>query len=140
MRIINTRTELVPYNKTVHEHRAPTDESVALLREFEKKAEDMVYERFVVHDTPLTDIQVWLTGGFVHGHHLSRPEDKLIWNARFMLNGEIYTLSGNHDPRFPDSYHQLWKDIGYAIATKIANEIVQKAYKDFQENQAKAAK
>jgi len=37
-------TQLVPYAKTVHEHRAPTDQSVALLREMESKAKDNVIQ------------------------------------------------------------------------------------------------
>ena len=37
-----TRTEYV--TREVHEHRAPTDESVKLLREMEQKARDQVIE------------------------------------------------------------------------------------------------
>jgi hypothetical protein len=37
-RVIERSTSLVPYEKTVHEHRAPTDQSVALLREMENAA------------------------------------------------------------------------------------------------------
>lgn len=35
-------TRLVPYEKTVHEHRAPTDESIKLLREMEEKSRKQI--------------------------------------------------------------------------------------------------
>ena len=44
---------LVPYEKTVNEHRAPTDESVRLLREMEDKARAQVAQAFVTQNNEL---------------------------------------------------------------------------------------
>ena len=40
------RTEYVDRNVTVHEHRAPTDESVRLLKEMEEKAREKIFDSF----------------------------------------------------------------------------------------------
>jgi hypothetical protein len=48
------RTEHVPYEKTVNtninEHRAPTDKSVELLKEFQDKAKDTLVEHIYLDD------------------------------------------------------------------------------------------
>jgi len=41
----------VSHSTTVHEHRAPTDKSVELLKEFEEKAMAKIVETIVIRDT-----------------------------------------------------------------------------------------
>lgn len=44
--------------KTVHEHRAPTDDSVKLLREMEQSASDEIIKKFRVQDNVIKDAVV----------------------------------------------------------------------------------
>jgi hypothetical protein len=48
-----TRDQHHHHRTEVHEHRAPTDESVRLLREMEQKMRDRVLDSIHVADTPL---------------------------------------------------------------------------------------
>jgi neutral trehalase len=43
----------VTHNTTVHEHRAPTDQSVELLQEMQEKALKSVVDTIVLRDTPV---------------------------------------------------------------------------------------
>ena len=52
--------EYVPYEKdvTIHEHRAPTDESVRLLNEFEEKARKNIIHKISVNENNLNAVSI----------------------------------------------------------------------------------
>lgn len=100
---------------TKHEHRAPTDESVRLLREMEKKAREQVALAMVTDNT--------LSACAVHFGARGLSMDTVI---AFKLNGEEYVVR----PRGFDLVMrkaQCSGDIGEiakAIATAVADAIM----------------
>lgn len=78
-----TRTEYAPYEKTVTEHRAPTDKSVKLLREMEKAAEDKL-----ISITRLDNNELKATW-HVFDDHLSWGMKAV---CRFELNGKEHRI------------------------------------------------
>lgn len=46
-------TVYVPYEKTVHEHRAPTDDSIKLYKEIKEKAYDSILDSISINDNTL---------------------------------------------------------------------------------------
>lgn len=72
------------YNKTeVVEHRAPTDESVKILRAMEKEALDSVLGGFLVQGNTLETVSLTTSSrgtGF----------DASTWHYAFRLNGQLY--------------------------------------------------
>ena len=80
----HTRTEKtthVPYEKsvTVHEHRAPTDESVNILNEMEEKARQNIVRKIFVHDNIVNGVVL----EFFHQETSSR-----IMTFKFKVNGQ----------------------------------------------------
>jgi hypothetical protein len=63
-----------------HEHRAPTDESVRLLREMEAKADERMIERLVLNNT--------VKGTVIRRKSCSTFEDEVL--LVFELNGERF--------------------------------------------------
>lgn len=53
------RTEYVTRNVNVHEHRAPTDQSVALLKEMEKAASNKIIEAIRVTNSDFEAVIQW---------------------------------------------------------------------------------
>jgi PAB1-binding protein PBP1 len=92
-------TELVPYEKTVHEYRAPTDESVKLLNEFKEKATENILSSFKLKDNIME----------VNGFFIRR--DAVSWTidiyCRFKLNGKEFNLKESFDAQ------EFRKDIDY---------------------------
>ncbi len=79
---------LVPYEKTVHEHRAPTDESVKLLNEFQDKAIDNILKQFRINDNIIE------AEGFFIGYSVIH---KIILHCRFKVNGKEFHLKEEID-------------------------------------------
>ena len=73
---------LVPYEKTVHEHRAPTDVSVQLLNEFQEKAVENI-----LHAFKLKDNIIEADGFFIQ----TTPFDfNIEFHCKFKLNSNEY--------------------------------------------------
>lgn len=117
------RTYVVPgprsvsHHHTVTEKRAPTDESVRLLREMESAAEAQVLEAIRLTDN-----------GFECVVHAMRdgPTDDTVLRAIFSLNGKRLTADARGwDKRAPELVEMLID----AIAAKVATEIVRPAIK-----------
>lgn len=68
--------------REVHEHRAPTDESVKLLREMEAKAREQVIEAIHVGDTTFECV--------IHTHRTFEDEST-TYRAIYSLNGKKMT-------------------------------------------------
>ena len=102
----------VTVEKTVREQRAPTDESVRLLREMEKAAEDKVVSALRINDSLFDAV-------------LHRQQDFLNCQKMFMcvikLNGEKIVVRFNCDDGTPQE--DIVIGIRDAIAKEIANRI-----------------
>lgn len=81
-----TETRTVPYEKTitVNEHRAPTDKSVELLNDFQKRAEGNI-----IHSINCTDNIFEYNAFFIQAN---LPSDNLTFYAKFKLNGKEYVI------------------------------------------------
>lgn len=107
-----TRTEYV--TREIHEHRAPTDQSVALLAEMEAKARAAIIKAVHVGDATFDCV--------IHTARL--PEsDALLLKAIFSLNGRKLTVEVK-DWAEPETMIVKLRD---AMATQIANEILEPA-------------
>ncbi|MEM6737416.1 MAG: hypothetical protein AAF620_15250 [Bacteroidota bacterium] len=78
------RKEYVPYEKTVNINRAPTDESVALLNEFEEKALRNIVYKTKIEQNHLRAIAIYLQNQFVH--------DRIDFIVKFELNGKQFVV------------------------------------------------
>jgi hypothetical protein len=111
----HTTTEVT---KNIHEHRAPTDQSVALLREMEQAARDKIIASVHINDTSFD--------GTIHIQ--KRFEDDVFeFVAIFSLNGQ--RLTAKHVTRDIDrgDKHKAIRDLRDEIAKVIANTIIQPA-------------
>ena len=101
--------------RTVHEHRAPTDESVRLLREMEAKAKEQVIAAVHVGDTTFECVV----------HTMRYAEDgSTRFLAIFSLNGKKMTAEyREHDWRIGPPQEAIGK-LRDAMAAKIATEIL----------------
>jgi hypothetical protein len=112
--VIVRPTSYVPGHVTVTEKRAPTDESVRLLREMEDKAEQQVVEAVKVGDAVFECVV-----------HMIREPMSLdtICRAIFSLNGKQISV----DSRTSD-YNSKPEDVARAlveaVSRRIAEEIV----------------
>lgn len=116
-----SKTYVVPgrdthhYHKTdVHEHRAPTDKSVELLKEFEKAARDKVIESVKVGDTKFECVVHMMTDAMSQDH---------LAMAIFSLNGHKMKVT-SRQPDFNTTPEQRIEALHRAIADKIAAEIL----------------
>lgn len=71
-------TEYVPYEKTIHEHRAPTDESVRLLNEMQDKAMDNIMQKIILNDNMFKGVVYVVNSPMADGFQIY---------IRFTLNG-----------------------------------------------------
>lgn len=101
---------------TITEKRAPTDESVRLLKEFEEKAEAKVVAAISVGDTTFECV--------LHQQE-DMLSDKLLYRAIFSLNGkkmtadyEVERWRGDVQP------HEILSGIRDAVAKEIATHIL----------------
>jgi len=79
-----SRTEYVPYCKEVNvtEKRAPTDESVRLLNEFQEKAKTNIIENIIINEN--------IMKGIVLVYCESPSSPCIIIHGKFDLNGKTY--------------------------------------------------
>jgi len=83
--------ETVAYEKsvTVHEHKAPTDESVKLLNEMQEKAQRNILKTIKIEENYLKAVVVIFKNNFI--------EDRIDYGAKFILNGEEHIVEGYID-------------------------------------------
>lgn len=83
----STRTEYVPYEKTVTVNRAPTDKSVELLNEFQEKAQNNLIQTVNIDSNVINGIAMFFNHDILM--------DKLCYLVRYTLNGEEFTHKGD---------------------------------------------
>jgi hypothetical protein len=113
------RTSPVSTNVEITEHRAPTDESVRLLREMEKAAEDKVVHATSVRDTSISAI--------IHTH-----DDYMSASRKFKV---IYSFNGKKlttDYECGDwvNWDEWAQGLVDAVAKDIALHILEKPFKE----------
>lgn len=116
---VNTpsRTEYV--TREVHEHRAPTDASVALLKEMEQAARDKITESIAISGN-----------GFECVVHLmlDLASDAKIAKAVFKLNGKAMTAEAAVQMRDGDNPTLVAERLRDAVAKRIATEVIGVAF------------
>lgn len=117
-----TNTVLVPYERDTRNHtivnkieqRAPTDESIRLLREMEYAAEQRLISSVRVTDTTFECVV----------HEYTSPSDGYshTWRAIFSLNGKTHTAAYTAPPPYDA---KIWvPGLRDAIAKEIASQIL----------------
>ncbi len=114
--VLNTpsRTEYV--TREVHEHRAPTDESVKLLKEFETKAQEKVVEAIHVGDTTFECV--------IHTQK-NHMDGSTTMRAIFSLGGKKMTV--DFTAHEADKFKMV-EGLRTAVADKISCEILIPAF------------
>ncbi len=112
----NTRTEHVSRASTVHEHRAPTDASVALLKEMEAAAEKKLIESVYVGNAAFECV--------VHTE-MDMASDCMRMRAVFKLNGKQETAEHSYRAYSGDTGEvHAWRELRNKIAEVIATRMI----------------
>ena len=114
--VVNQRPPHTEYvTREIREHRAPTDDSVKLLREMEAKAQEQIVEAIHVGDTTFECVV----------HTIKMPmDDATKWMAIFSLNGKKITAEyQEYDWKIIDKRDVMLK-LRDAMAEKIATEVL----------------
>ena len=114
------RTEYVPYAKTVNitEKRAPTDESVELLKEFEEKALDKLLSAERIEFINLTGMVY-----FFQNHTMSDEIDYYF----------IFNLNGNEIRIKQKCYHREYERFKLALKGFPQGNIIEDMYKSLSQ-------
>lgn len=128
--IIIERNQFVDRHISITENRAPTDESVKLLREMEQKAEERIVETVRVQNTVFDCV--------VHSWWEAHS-DKQCFRAVFKLNGKNMEAKYECDrPREGDHEYRMKAATGLRdeIAKIIATEAISDAFAAMHRNRA----
>lgn len=102
----------------VHEHRAPTDASVKLLREMEQAAEAKVIEAVRVGNISFECV--------VH-REVDNLNDQVVFRAVFKLNGKQETAEHRRERRNASDLAAAWRALRDEIARVIATRMIEGA-------------
>jgi len=123
-------TQLVPYEKTVIEKRAPTDQGVAILYEMQEKCQKAILDSVEIKDNGLEGVAV-----------IRKNPLKLKFEIayRFTLNGIGY--AGNVETNCTsflqndnEALRSLFKAMAVDISEKIVITLMPDAINDFRNN------
>lgn len=112
--ITPTKTEYV--TRTVHEHRAPTDESVKLLSEMERKAQDKIEKTVRLETNSLKAVL----------HHMTEPMNlDVIYVIQLNLNGNRHkcTIQVDSYKSKEERIQQIVKEYSEFIAREVLKDI-----------------
>ncbi len=105
-----------PSRVDVHEHRAPTDDSVKLLREMEEKSRDQIVGAFVTKSNELAGAVVFMKPSILAEYDVY---------IRFKLNGEDYEFKQViSDLEFYMSKIEAYKMLAEKVASVIAKKLM----------------
>lgn len=108
-RTVINPTQVIETSRTIHEHRAPTDQSVKLLAEFEQKAFDKLIS--------ITRLDNNAFGAVWHSFK-TVEDDRFHVVCDYRLNGE--------KRRFEISHSRMSQaDLLYEIATAVRNRLIE---------------
>ncbi len=112
----------VQHTHTVHEYRAPTDESVKLLAEMEEKIRQRVESSFRLQDNNFEFL--------VQGHSMMESAQFYIC-MYFTLNGN--RIRAEHYYKELDSFEELPGKLRDALAKEIATHVLTQSEKKLEE-------
>lgn len=102
---------------TIHEHRAPTDESVKILSELEQKAQNRIIESIHIKDNIIDAVAIFFLAD------VGQIEQRK-YVIRFMLNGKEQIISGNVGIDYMVSLkHTAIEAITKSIAMEILSQL-----------------
>lgn len=117
-RVIVAPTQRVYETRTVTEHRAPTDESVKLLREMEAKARDEVLSAVRLEGNGFECVVQQME---------DYASNDVIWRAAFSLNGRRMTAEYRAN-RYDLAPQKVAIGLRDAIAKEISSDALSKAF------------
>lgn len=100
---------------TVTEKRAPTDDSVRLLNEMERKVLDQIVKTFHLRDNDFEAVMM------VRQFSLSHPRGELY--VAFKLNGKDYICREEVPRTFGDDQEQVIRKLFEAVGKAVAEEM-----------------
>lgn len=108
-----------PSRVEVNEHRAPTDESVRLLREMEETARKSVIETYRVEGNHLEGVRLLTTVG-----GMGKCQEIIL----FQLNGQDFTIKGDFRDiaRLQTGIYAASAEVFKALADAVAYELLSK--------------
>lgn len=107
------------HSTTVHEHRAPTDASVALLKEMEAAAEKKIVETIRVGNTAIECVlHKWM----------DNLSDRMVMRAVFKLNGITETAEHRWSPCFDADEGHAMRELRDRVAEVIATKMIVSAF------------
>jgi hypothetical protein len=110
-------TERVHESVTVHEHRAPTDQSVRLLREMEQAARDQVVQAIRLENSPIDCV--------VHAQDNAMTGDRDFY-AFVRINGR--RLEVRKSFLMPTTPEDVAAGLLAAVSERIASEVLARAF------------
>lgn len=114
----NTTNVIHKYPSTikVHEHKAPTDESIKLWDEFMDKTKDKVLSAFKI-DTGIVQL---LSVGFIDESSISMTDyPSIIYHCKFNLNGNEEMFKIKLDSFEVQKYHKMHEHEADALLLKL---------------------
>lgn len=114
----------VPYEKTVIEKKAPTDESIRLLNEFQEKARENLLQQILIDDNILRGVIVaQMLPGF------STAQNDTIYMVKFTLNGKEHNfeIRSNKYGLIKDANHEVVKELYKRFSEAIAIELLKQS-------------
>lgn len=118
-------------NKTVHEHRAPTDDSVKLLREMESASKESIIGSVLVEDNTLN--------GLVVIFNMEPAIFARVAYIRFTFNGKEHVVKKELDHKFewgrPEDKTEAVRMLFDAVMEQLGEEMWPEIVKALIENQ-----
>jgi len=122
----NHSTVAPAYPQTIHEHRAPTDDSVKLLREMEEAARSSVVGMCQIGDNTLN--------GVVVVFNLSSPSEERIAYIRFKFNGKDFLVKSILTESFKFDQESAVKIMISTVRDEILNQLTPDIFNALSEN------
>lgn len=80
---MSSKTTYIPYTKEIHEHKAPTDESIRLAIEMEEKVKKNILRTIIIKTN--------LVNGSITVFE-NKLNNSVVFCVRFILNGQEYFI------------------------------------------------
>lgn len=116
--VVHTRDRMVPYEKTVIEKRAPTDESIKIYDEMLEKAKGSLIDAFAINDNIL-NIKVGIFFEVIKGEYLCMYT--LIINGNEI--SDRFSLDDYNGSNKMEFVEKLYKHACKHIAVMVAKEL-----------------
>lgn len=118
-----TETQLIPYVKTVHEHKAPTDDSIRIYKEIKEKAYNSLLYSFTLSDN-IFDAKVMVYQDYELGDR--------VCAYSFLLNGRRVKNEFRSRNILMEKKEELIPKIIEGISEQIAVELTRLMYENKQ--------